>query len=454
MQDTISSVFLAGREGHARLRQFARMVLALAAILHLTAFVGYTRTVHDADAAKAALARLAGAAKAAETVERDLRAFEAALAPRVKEILGTLLAALQHDFAELGAAVSDFVRPDLKASSPRDAPRPRIEIQQSPIAEPEVSQVRRRLEGAAIQSKIRAVKSNEELRAALDPIIAETIVKRRFDEANAAWTSHVAGTVRPLAAAAVRSIGDTATRSGTSDLPWPDLVAAVERCASAAERMRFAPPAEGDWWRTRSGKMGVIDALEHEAAKQLVDGHQAAALSGEFKSTADAARAEAQRLEEEYAARVVAVEEQAKRQIEAIAELAKPLGFVAVDIGSLARWFPLVIGMALAVAVLLGTEARRGYRDALDVVESAARDDEAWKRVVAQARASLGRGMSPWARWIGVAVIWAGLAAWRLASLDQATTGHAAVVAAAGVAVVATAVLHRAGTEAAPRAAS
>jgi hypothetical protein len=449
MQDTISSVFLAGRDGHARLRQFARVVLALAVMLHLTAFVGYTRTVHDADAAKAALARLDGAAKAAEAVERDLHEFEAVLVPEVKEILGRLLAALQQDFVDLGGAVNEAVRQDLKSSSPRDPSRPRIEIQQGPA--PEISPLQRRLSDAAIQSKIRAVKTSEELRAALDPIIAETIVKRRFDEANAAWTAHVAARVRPLADAAAHSIGETARASGTTDLPWSDLVAAVGRCAAAAERLRFDPPAAGEWWRTRAGKAGVIDALEHEAAGQLVDGHEAAALSGEFKATTDAARAEAERLEEEYDLRRVAVEEQAKRQVEAIADLAKPLGFVAVDIGSLVRWFPLVIGMALAVAILLGTEARRGYRDALDVVETAARDDDVWSRVVKQARAALGRGVSPWLRWPAVAAVWTGLAAWRLASLDQATPGRAVLVAAFGVAIVAAALAHRSITEAAPR---
>jgi hypothetical protein len=436
MEDTVSSVFLAGRERHARLRQFAAFVVGGTLLVHLTLFLGYTRTVADADAANRNLVALKATAEATTEVHVRLDEFKATLDP--KPVLDALLSGLKDDFRDLSEGVS-AIRSDRPA-----APDPRrMAIQQAP---PKPSAVQERLGDKAVADRIRLFKGAEEMRSVLDGIIAETIVKKRFAEANEEWRTHLAQAVVPAATRAHAAI----LHAG-ADPRMRQLDAALTRARTAAERFALKPPANGQWWTTPAGKEDAIETLAHRAADSMVDAARAESISSDVADDAQSASDSAAKALAELDAHRKEIESQSKAAIDSLASFAKPLEFVAVDAATLVRWFPLVVGMALAVAVFLGTEARRGFSEAIDFAAAAAPDAAAWKRVVEQSRATLRRGASPWTPWIAAAVLWCGAAAWRLASLQMASAARATSVAAAGVALVALAVAHRTFAERAAR---
>jgi hypothetical protein len=283
----------------------------------------------------------------------------------------------------------------------------------------------------------------DEYRARMDALIDESIVRPRFEEANAAWRDHVERNVRP-SAAAVRKQAAALT---AADPRAAQIAPTVDKAVAAAEAIRFAPPPGNTWWQTVNAKMEAIAEIADNAAEKMVAGRHTADLTADLE--ADAARAEhdAEALVAALAAKKKELEDQAKNAFASLSMLAKPLEFIAVEAETVVRWYPLVIGIALAIAAWFGTEARRGYLAALAFVEHAMPEDAAWKRVVERSRASLRPTRSPWIPWLAAAVVWCGAAAWRLVSLDSQTMARAPGAAAAGVALVAAAVAHRVWTE-------
>jgi len=438
MEDTIGSVFLAGRERFARLRQVGALVVCAVVFVHLTLFLGYTRTVFDAEAAKVDLARSVAAAGATADVHESLAAFGATLTPATMPILDRLLANLRGDFIELGNTVT-AIRGGTAA--PRDR-QPRQDVRQGPIPSKR-SPVQARLDEKAAQDRIRAVRTHDEYRAALDPIIAEAIVAKRFDEANREWADHVTSAVRPAAIAVNQAIARAAPGGQTTDARWTQLATAVAKTEAAAAELRFKPPESGGWWRSVDGKTDAIETLAHQAADALVVSTSAALLSDDLAKSAEASSRDAQALAAELDTRRRNVEDQAKDAVESLSSFAKPLEAIAVDVKWLVRWFPLIVGATLAFALYLGTEGRRSYLEALDFTTLAAPEDPAWTRVVAQSRTSLARGSSPWIPWLVAAALWIGAASWRLASLQITSVSRAVTVGAVGLALVAAGVAHR-----------
>jgi hypothetical protein len=110
----------------------------------------------------------------------------------------------------------------------------------------------------------------------------------------------------------------------------------------------FAPPA-GEWWGAVETKIQTAHEISIATTRNL-DPADFATTAEDLKHLSAAAEEAAETAEKHLKERLAALEKSFSEQEAHVADLAKPLAFLALDLDFVARRFPMLLGSALGVA--------------------------------------------------------------------------------------------------------
>jgi hypothetical protein len=217
---------------------------------------------------------------------------------------------------------------------------------------------------------------------------------------------------------------------------WSGTEIALGKALQSAESLALSEPADRFWWSTRMEKGATIrDALaDLQRARGLADLPALASLKAETAAAVLAERTKYAELQ----ARLAELREQFKEQEAELSSIAGPLKIVAIDLGRVAAWFPLILGLALGGSWAWMAERARELERSLSLF-----GDGAERQTLARWVASkIGRANPATLALRGVTfLVWIAIAALEAANLpgvgalnaaSGAVIGAAAVIAAAG----------------------
>jgi hypothetical protein len=316
--------------------------------------------------------------------------------------------------------------PPGQAVSPAQMPGPAAYLPLPPMS----SELRRQLVAAT------AAGNRDALLKAIAPYVETTIVQPIFARFESEWREQALTQIR-----AAWQTADARLRQAKVQIPeraevWSGTETALSKALQSAESLALSEPADRFWWSTRMEKGTTIrDALaDLQRARGLADLPALASLKAETAAAVSAERTKYAELQ----TRLAELREQFKEQEAELSSIAGPLKVVAIDLGRVAAWFPLILGLALGGSWAWMAERARELERSLSLF-----GDGAEKQTLARWVASkIGRANPATLALRGVTfLIWIAIAALEAANLP----GVGALNAASGAAIGAAAVIAAAG---------
>jgi len=311
--------------------------------------------------------------------------------------------------------------------SPAQMPGPAAYLPISPMS----SELRRQIVAAT------AAGNRDALLTAIAPYVETTIVQPIFIRFESEWRGQALTRIR-----AAWQTADARLRQGKVQIPeraevWSGTETALGKALQSAESLALSAPADPFWWSTRMEKGATIrDALaDLQRARGLADLPALASLKAETAAAVSAERTKYTELQ----TRLAELREQFKEQEAELSSIAGPLKILAIDLGRVAAWFPLILGLALGGSWAWMTERARELERSLSLF-----GDGAEKQTLARWVANkIGRANPATLALRGVTfLVWIAIAALEVANLpgvgalnaaSGAVIGAAAVIAAAGL---------------------
>ena len=311
--------------------------------------------------------------------------------------------------------------------SPAEMPGPAAYLPISPMS----SELRRQIVAAT------AAGNRDALLTAIAPYVETTIVQPIFIRFESEWRGQALTRIR-----AAWQTADARLRQAKVQIPeraevWSGTETALGKALQSAESLALSAPADPFWWSTRMEKGATIrDALaDLQRARGLADLPALASLKAETAAAVSAERTKYAELQ----TRLAELREQFKEQEAELSSIAGPLKLLAIDLGRVAAWFPLILGLALGGSWAWMTERARELERSLSLF-----GDGAEKQTLARWVANkIGRANPATLALRGVTfLVWIAIAALEVANLpgvgalnaaSGAVIGAAAVIAAAGL---------------------
>ena len=309
---------------------------------------------------------------------------------------------------------------------PAQMPSPAAYLPLPPMS----SELRRQLVAAT------AAGNRDALLTAIAPYVETTIVQPIFDRFESEWREQALTQIR-----AAWETADARLRQAKVQIPeraevWSGTEIALGKALQSAESLALSEPADRFWWSTRMEKGATIrDALaDLQRARGLADLPALASLKAETAAAVSAERTKYAELQ----TRLAELREQFKEQEAELSSIAGPLKIVAIDLGRVAAWFPLILGLALGGSWAWMAERAHELERSLSLF-----GDGAERQTLARWVASkIGRANPATLALRGVTfLVWIAIAALEAANLP----GVGALNAASGAAIGAAAVIAAAG---------
>jgi uncharacterized protein YlxW (UPF0749 family) len=292
-----------------------------------------------------------------------------------------------------------------------------------PILDPMPSALRRQVAEAA---------ESQEYLEELERYIDESVIAPAFKRANESWATERRRNLASKAAQLDSQVESAAENAGTAADQFKALQAAVAALRDEAQRLRFAPPANSDWWRTVAGKGASIQIMMGAMTQSIGDISQQHGVLQAAKDRTSAIIAQNEQRAKQVAEKLADLEQQAKDLQAQLGEIGEPLKVISVRLSLLAPLLPLVISLAATALAIWRAEALRRMRFAADLVVEEA-EDRVLRRWLQAAAGGSARVLA--ARETAIGLVMAGwvLAAWlAVRSLPAPLLSDAAI---AGVAV-------------------
>lgn len=456
--DLIDALFQKAAEGYESARRWHMLVVLILLAFQAMLLMPYVGAVRQETATKSDIDGSAALQRTIDDVITDLGAFEKASAGAADAELRTTLDQLVARFDVLNGILGRLqqMTPEEAAGPPGEAvfggsagnmaiqmpmvqmPLPGQTVSPAQTADPATylqispmsSELRRRLVAAT------AAGNRDALLTAIAPYVETTIVQPIFTRFESEWRGPALTQIRAAWQAA-----DARLRQAKAQFPervevWSGAETALGKALQSAESLTLSEPADPLWWSTRMEKGATIrDALaDLQRARGLADLPALASLKAE---TAAAISAQQTRYAE-LQTRLAELREQFKEQEAELSSMAAPLKVVAIDLGRVAAWFPLILGLALGGSWALTAERARDLQRSLSLFA-----DGAEKLTLAGWVASkIGRASPATIALRGMAfLVWIAIAALETANLPGAGALHAAL----GIVIGAAAVIAAAG---------
>jgi len=334
MKELLEDCLKAARERYSGAQRFAFLIAALFLAVHLTTVTQYLRR----EPAVRQACKNAETAKSLNEVTRQIAASTGKLAQeqadQTKAITETFVNELKKDFSEVDDAINRALR-----GLPQEAQDAQPQQQQ-------VLAARKLVLPEDLAEKVRA--SGFVLKDVVDPWIEKSVIQPRLDELRDAWRTKVWPKLTAIAAD-LNSQVDEALKLSPKDPDLFELKKQLKAFVQSGASINFNPPANHSWWRTQRGKNATGEEFDASSASalhvDLIDNVAKAMQTAADKanSKADAIMANAEQAQK-------ALEKSFEEQKKRAAELAQPIGFLAVDLAMLVETFPLILGGALGVA--------------------------------------------------------------------------------------------------------
>jgi ElaB/YqjD/DUF883 family membrane-anchored ribosome-binding protein len=334
MKELLEDCLKAARERYSGAQRFAFLIAALFLAVHLTTVTQYLRR----EPAVRQASKNAETAKSLNEVTRQIAASTGKLAQeqadQTKAITETFVNELKKDFSEVDDAINRALR-----GLPQEAQDAQPQQQQ-------VLAARKLVLPEDLAEKVRA--SGFVLKDVVDPWIEKSVIQPRLDELRDAWRTKVWPKLTAIAAD-LNSQVDEALKLSPKDPDLFELKKQLKAFVQSGASINFNPPANHSWWRTQRGKNATGEEFDASSASalhvDLIDNVAKAMQTAADKanSKADAIMANAEQAQK-------ALEKSFEEQKKRAAELAQPIGFLAVDLAMLVETFPLILGGALGVA--------------------------------------------------------------------------------------------------------
>jgi ElaB/YqjD/DUF883 family membrane-anchored ribosome-binding protein len=334
MKELLEDCLKAARERYSGAQRFAFLIAALFLAVHLTTVTQYLRR----EPAVRQASKNAETAKSLNEVTRQIAASTGKLAQeqadQTKAITETFVNELKKDFSEVDDAINRALR-----GLPQEAQDAQPQQQQ-------VLAARKLVLPEDLAEKVRA--SGFVLKDVVDPWIEKSVIQPRLDELRDAWRTKVWPKLTAIAAD-LNSQVDEALKLSPKDPDLFELEKQLKAFVQSGASINFNPPANHSWWRTQRGKNATGEEFDASSASalhvDLIDNVAKAMQTAADKanSKADAIMANAEQAQK-------ALEKSFEEQKKRAAELAQPIGFLAVDLAMLVETFPLILGGALGVA--------------------------------------------------------------------------------------------------------
>jgi len=322
-------------------------------------------------------------------------------------------------------------------------------------------------------TKIKSANTRGELLIAVKTFVEENIVKPRYLTLNEDWKDRILPAVQRQSKTLARSI-ETA-KKGFPEEPelWEDVLAALTTTTSATNDLELKPPSKPPfWWSTVVGKETAALELSERVArglrefepdekvvKQLLEPEALTSLRKEVTNLLN----EQEKLARQFPVKLKLLEQQFKEQQERLASLAEPIGFIALELGSVIALFPLLLGLIFGALTAWTSLRLRELGWITHLVIQRTEDPLLWDWYCGQlflpprrkpahlpagtvwdfreyANSSLIRQS---ASLCVVFWLWIGIAAWRLHGVGGIEPGHLIAVTAIGAIVVGLAQFHR-----------
>lgn len=196
---------------------------------------------------------------------------------------------------------------------------------------------------------IAEAETRDEMLAALTPLVEEKVVHPLYSDLEQLWLSSAVPRVEATLDGIAGRIPELRGQFTDAAAAWEDLANALVAQRRAVRDLVWEPPEREDWWVSASTSDAFIPRLDIAVEEQL---RRPLALD-QFEVTAA-------RLESDFRSARIKVDqrfEELRLEVESggLPEIVSRLGMAR-----LARSFPGVLGVSLALLVLWGTRRRRG----------------------------------------------------------------------------------------------
>lgn len=377
--DLENTLFLAAREAHETARRWQILVVLVLLLFHAMLFAPYIRTTGEKAAVEARIERSTALQQRIESVTDTLNGLGKATVDEATVRLGAVLSDLLQDFDRLNGIVEKLLQmtPD-EASGPKGdelfASSTQASTVQMPVQSMAINQMQSLSFGRSLAvmppemrrdvASLRGAPNRQGLLELVKPYVEKAVIQPALSRFNASWQGEALPRAQASAQAARDALAKANAQFSEQAELWAKAELGVERITQLAGQLKLQEPENSPlWWSTRDQKGETIRGALFDLERARSFG-QLEALSA-LKAETDAAIAGQKARQRDLEAQLASLREQFKEQEAELASIIQPLKVVAIDLGRLVSWFPLILGLVLAGSLTWTTERLRELIDTI-----------------------------------------------------------------------------------------
>jgi len=375
------SLFVSAKDRYDAGLRRAGLLLTVAAVFHVAVFMSYINAHQSIVDAKAQQQTLNQQFAGVTEIGSELDSVDRTVKTELPKLLDLHLKHLVQDFRRLSNRLTAAQRGEerLGMETPSELPQLQIQqplnlsIQQVPPELPnlpdiEVTTPIERLPEPVVEL-LREGAPFEEVREALLPHINATIIQPRFTELNAEWQDRTSRRMVPRLAKINQLVDQGKIEIPEETARWQSLRAATELIDDKLIQHTFTPPPGNNWWHTVADKGQTLRKIEKFALDDLDQGMRLGAVSRKIGSVLKTSLDQQQALIQKMQDVIEAAEKRFAEQSTMLTELGSGFRAVALDLGFVVRWFPLLLGVLFAYISLTLGQRLLVYKKTADLLE-------------------------------------------------------------------------------------
>lgn len=362
-EDFVSTLFTEARANYDAARRWFAIAVVGAAVFHVLIFHPYVTLSREKSDVALALVRETALRQELAAISPLWAALDQQGSAEAKRRLDALLGELQASFGRLNQIFAELKQlgpqaaagdagarlfrpaPSMMVQAPLQIPNMAVQAIPRPTPVPYGGGAGLPEMPADMRVALLGIGSRQAMLALIHPYIEQQIIDPRFAAFNRDWAE--------LAVPAIGAAGEALRqRLEAAAVKFPDAAAqfaaaeqSVAAVLRAAQQFKVTAPAEPFWWAEAQGKGAAFQGFSlslREASLQ-----QGSALA-ELQRRAEAAISLRQQAQAAIEASIARLEAEFKEQQQAFAAMVEPLKGIAIDLGNLVPYVPLLLGLGFA----------------------------------------------------------------------------------------------------------